>query len=149
VGIILGPGQFTRDFAVIKQTQRREGRSIQFRTVFCSIFSRPRFANPPIQRAGGAPTSTFGRIIATSVNPRFIEISLKYDFQGGHLMKPSTAIAVIFLLLVSAGHLLRLIFRTQVAVDTVQIPMWASTAAFLFCAALAVWLWAQNRKRQP
>jgi len=64
-------------------------------------------------------------------------------------MKPSTVIAVVFLLLVSAGHLLRLVFQTQVVVDTIQIPIWASTAAFIFCAALAIWLWAQNRKRQP
>jgi membrane protein implicated in regulation of membrane protease activity len=63
-------------------------------------------------------------------------------------MKASTIVAVVFLLWISAGHLLRLVFKTQVTVGTLQIPMWISTAAFLFCAALAVWLWAQNRKRE-
>jgi len=64
-------------------------------------------------------------------------------------MKPSTIIAVIFLFLVSAGHLLRLVYKTRVVVDTIQIPMWASTAAFIFCAALAIWLWADDRGRKP
>jgi hypothetical protein len=64
-------------------------------------------------------------------------------------MKPSTVIAVIFLLLVSAGHLLRLVFGTQVIVDTIQIPMWASTAVCIFCVALAIWLWVENRKPKP
>jgi hypothetical protein len=63
-------------------------------------------------------------------------------------MKASTIVAVIFLLWVSVGHLLRLVFKIQVTVGTLQIPMWASSAAFLFCAALAVWLWAQNRKSE-
>jgi hypothetical protein len=69
-------------------------------------------------------------------------------------MKPSTAIAVIFLLLVSIAHLLRLIFQVKVmanAVDlpmanAVEIPMWMSIPACIVTAALAIWLWLENKK---
>jgi hypothetical protein len=62
-------------------------------------------------------------------------------------MKASTIITVIFLFLVSAAHLLRLVFQVQIVAATVAIPMWMSLAAFIFTAALAIWLWMDNRKR--
>ncbi len=63
-------------------------------------------------------------------------------------MKASTIITVIFLLLVSAAHLLRMIFRVEIIAATFAIPMWMSLAAFIFTAALAIWLWMDNRKRE-
>ena len=63
-------------------------------------------------------------------------------------MKASTIITVIFLLLVSAAHLLRMIFRVEIIAATFAIPMWMSLAAFIFTAALAIWLWVDNRKRE-
>jgi membrane protein implicated in regulation of membrane protease activity len=63
-------------------------------------------------------------------------------------MRASTIVAVIFLFLVSMGHLLRLIFQVQImANNTYEIPMWMSLVAFIFTAALAIWLWMDNRKR--
>jgi len=61
-------------------------------------------------------------------------------------MKPSTIIAVIFLLLVSIAHLLRLIFQLKVTANAVEIPMWMSIPACIVTAALAIWLWLENKK---
>ena len=63
-------------------------------------------------------------------------------------MKASAIVAVVFLFLVSLAHLLRLIFQVQIMADTYEIPMWMSLAAFIFAAALAIWLWMDNRKRR-
>lgn len=62
-------------------------------------------------------------------------------------MKLSTIIAVVFLSLVSAAHLLRLIFQAQLTLNAKEIPMWMSLAAFIFTGALAIWLWVDNRSR--
>ena len=62
-------------------------------------------------------------------------------------MRASTIVAVIFLFLVSLAHLLRLIFQVQILANTYEISMWMSLAAFIFTAALAIWLWMDNRKR--
>jgi hypothetical protein len=61
-------------------------------------------------------------------------------------MKPSIIIAVIFLLLVSIAHLLRLIFQVKVTADAFEIPMWMSIPACIVTAALAIWLWIENKK---
>jgi hypothetical protein len=61
-------------------------------------------------------------------------------------MKPSTIIAVIFLLLVSIAHLLRLIFQVKVMANSVEIPMWMSVPACIVTAALAIWLFIENKK---
>jgi hypothetical protein len=61
-------------------------------------------------------------------------------------MRPSTAIAVIFLLLVSITHLLRFIFQVKVTVNTAEIPMWMSVPACIVTAALAIWLFIENKK---
>jgi len=62
-------------------------------------------------------------------------------------MKASAIIAVIFLLMVSVAHLIRLIFQAQIMVNNFAVPMWMSAAACIFTAALAIWLWTDNRKR--
>jgi hypothetical protein len=61
-------------------------------------------------------------------------------------MKPSITIAVIFLLLVSIVHLLRLIFQIKVMANTVEIPIWMSVPACIVTAALAIWLFIENKK---
>ena len=38
-------------------------------------------------------------------------------------MKASTLVTVIFLLIVSAAHLLRLLFQAQITVNTFAVPM--------------------------
>ena len=64
-------------------------------------------------------------------------------------MKASAIVAVIFLLLVSVAHLFRLIFQAQIMVNTFAVPMWMSAAACIVTAVLAIWLWTDNRKREP
>jgi hypothetical protein len=61
-------------------------------------------------------------------------------------MKPAKTITVIFLLLVSVAHLLRLIFQVKVTANTVEIPQWMSIVACIFTAALAVWLGRENKR---
>ena len=63
-------------------------------------------------------------------------------------MKASAIVTVIFLLIVSAAHLFRLIFQAQIMVNTFAVPMWMSAAACIVTAALAIWLWMDNRKRE-
>ena len=61
-------------------------------------------------------------------------------------MKPSVIVVTIFLLLVSAIHLLRVIFQWKVTANTLDIPLWMSGVACLFTAVLAIWLWKENKK---
>ena len=61
-------------------------------------------------------------------------------------MKLSTVIMVIFLLLVSAVHLLRFVFQWKVTANAVEIPLWTSAVACAITAALAIWLWWEHRK---
>jgi len=75
VGIVLGPGQFNWDVALIKQTKITEGQSIIFRTEFYNAFNHPQFSNPATSVG-----ATLGQITSTSVNPRLIQFALKYVF---------------------------------------------------------------------
>jgi hypothetical protein len=61
-------------------------------------------------------------------------------------MKPSIIVTVIFLLLVALAHLLRLIFQTEVTVNSFELPMWPSIVACIFTAGLAAWLLRENKK---
>ena len=61
-------------------------------------------------------------------------------------MKPVNAIVVIFLLLVSAMHLLRLVFEFEVTVAGAVIPMWPSVAGCIVTALLAGFLWRETWK---
>jgi predicted PilT family ATPase len=61
-------------------------------------------------------------------------------------MKPSIIITIIFLSLVSIAHLLRLIFKVNVMAGTIEIPLSASLIACIITAALAIWLWQENKK---
>ena len=61
-------------------------------------------------------------------------------------MKPAATITVIFLFLVSIAHLLRLLFQVKIMANAVELPMWMSIPACIVTAALAVWLWIENKK---
>ena len=61
-------------------------------------------------------------------------------------MKPAAIITVILLSLVSISHLLRLLFQVKITANTVVLPMWPSIPAFIVTAALAIWLWTENKK---
>jgi hypothetical protein len=81
VGILYGPGQFNFDTTVAKTTHvggLSEMGAIQFRTELFNLFNHPQF-NVPVGLNFGAP-GNFGQITSTSVNPRLIQLALKYIF---------------------------------------------------------------------
>ncbi len=59
-------------------------------------------------------------------------------------MKPAAKVTTIFLSLVAALHLARLLFQVEVTAG-VMIPMWASMFGMFGPAALAIWLWREQR----
>jgi hypothetical protein len=69
-----------------------------------------------------------------------------FRMKGSSIMKPSVIVVTIFLLLVSAVHLLRLILQWKVTVNTFETPLWPSAAACIVTAALAIWLLRENKK---
>jgi hypothetical protein len=86
MGIILGPGQFNFDFSILKNTRLAENHSLQFRAEFFNVFNHPQFDNPnpnatiyepPLPNVSGPG---FGQIVYTSVNPRVLQLALKYSF---------------------------------------------------------------------
>jgi len=76
VGVLLGPGQFNWDIAVLKTTPIREGQDLQFRAEFFNAFNHPQFGNPGVALGDAG----FGVITSTSTNPRLVQFALKYLF---------------------------------------------------------------------
>jgi hypothetical protein len=77
LGIILGPGNVNFDASLIKNTAITERQNLQFRAEFFNIFNHPQFSNPSLAYSSPA---TFGEITTSSVNPRIIQLALKYIF---------------------------------------------------------------------
>ena len=83
VGVLLGPGQFNFDASVLKTTRITERQSLQFRAEVFNLFNHPQFA---FGQLGGvnslldvsSPTSRL--VTSTSVNPRIVQLALKYVF---------------------------------------------------------------------
>jgi hypothetical protein len=81
VGILLGPGQFNWDLTLVKTTRISERQSVIFRAEFFNAFNHPQFSNPFSSTPGEVSLGpTFGQITSTSVNPRIIQLALKYMF---------------------------------------------------------------------
>ncbi len=89
VGAILGPGQFNWDMALNKEFKITETKSFVFRPEAYNLFNHTQFANPSYssypsltdQYPGGPPAASGqGIITATSVNPRLIQLSFKFQF---------------------------------------------------------------------
>lgn len=59
-------------------------------------------------------------------------------------MKPATRLAAGLLTLIAVGHILRLLFRVDVVVGGVEIPLWASVVAVIVAGGLAVALWREQ-----
>ena len=86
VGVLLGPGQFNWDISLMKMTHITERQMVQFRAEFFNTFNHPQFNNP--NNTGGflvnaipdRSSGNFGQIITTSVNPRVIQLALKFIF---------------------------------------------------------------------
>jgi hypothetical protein len=61
-------------------------------------------------------------------------------------MKPATMITALFLAMVAAAHLLRLVLGVEVTVGGTLVPLWVSVIACVVPAGLAVGLWRESRK---
>ena len=60
-------------------------------------------------------------------------------------MKPATMITVLFLAMVAAAHLLRLVLGVKVTVGGILVPLWVSVIACVVPAGLVVGLWRESR----
>jgi hypothetical protein len=87
-GNILGPGQQNWDLSLAKSTKvggLREDATLVFRAEFFNAFNHPMFNMPQVlngsyNSALDLNSSNFGRITTTGVNPRLIQLALKYSF---------------------------------------------------------------------
>jgi hypothetical protein len=78
-GIVRGPDQANWDMSLSKRFSVRwpnEIANVMFRADFFNVFNHTQFANPSTSFG----TGTFGEITATSVNPRIIQLALRYNF---------------------------------------------------------------------
>lgn len=88
VGAVRGPDQRNFDIVVLKSTRLSERFGLDFRLEFFNAFNTPQFKNPNNLQAGASvagtfvpdPNGTFGKITATSVNPRLIQLAMKLNF---------------------------------------------------------------------
>jgi hypothetical protein len=88
LGILLGPGQFNFDVSVIKTTKITEKTTFQLRAEFFNLLNHPQFANlDPGSGTGGTVSqlpnvfsASAGTAVATSVNPRIIQLGAKFIF---------------------------------------------------------------------
>jgi len=87
--VLRGPRQTNVDFSIIRRFRIDEAKNAEFRAEFFNLFNHPNFANPisnlnaaTIDLTTGRITDPgdFGRIVATSNNPRLIQFALKLNF---------------------------------------------------------------------
>jgi Carboxypeptidase regulatory-like domain len=75
-GVVLGPPQSNWDMSLAKNFAVRERQTLQFRAEFFNTFNHPQFAIPNTL----VSSTTYGQISSTSVNPRIIQLALKFSF---------------------------------------------------------------------
>jgi Carboxypeptidase regulatory-like domain/TonB dependent receptor len=78
-GIVSGPAQFNVDLSLSKMIEMnwlREGSSLQIRSEFFNALNHPQFSLPNTNYS----SSSFGVIQSTAVNPRIIQLALKFTF---------------------------------------------------------------------
>jgi hypothetical protein len=92
--VLRGPRQTNVDFSVIKRFRIHEQKRLEFRAEFFNLFNHVNFDNPianlnVISQSGGSIDANtgritnpgdFGRIVATSSNPRLIQFAIRFDF---------------------------------------------------------------------
>lgn len=61
-------------------------------------------------------------------------------------MRIGSSLATAFLGVVSLTHLLRMLFRLEVQIDSFHVPQWMSLVGFLFCGALSILLYLEHRQ---
>ena len=79
IGPILGPGQLNFDMSLIKTTRVggiHEGAVLVFRAEMFNLFNHANFSNPAVNFGAG----NFGQITSLAVNPRIMQLALKYVF---------------------------------------------------------------------
>jgi len=79
IGSFKGPGQNNWDMSLLKEFPLRwvrEDANLEFRAEFFNAFNHTQFADPD----SNFGDSTFGQISGTSVNPRLIQLALKFSF---------------------------------------------------------------------
>jgi hypothetical protein len=62
------------------------------------------------------------------------------------MTKPFTIIAIFLFSLIALLQLLRFVLGWEVMVNGVTVPVWASGAAFVLLAGVAVMVWREMRK---
>lgn len=91
--VLRGPSQTNIDFSLIKRFQLRETKKIELRAEIFNLLNHVNFANP-ISNLSSVPAASinsstgritgdagdFGRIVATSSNPRMIQFAVKFNF---------------------------------------------------------------------
>jgi hypothetical protein len=90
--VLRGPKQNNVDFSIVKRFPISESKNLEFRVEFFNLFNHVNFANPTSNFNAVPSTSIsstgqitgdagdFGRITATSNNPRLIQFTLKFNF---------------------------------------------------------------------
>ena len=83
-GAAMGPPVFNFDATIMKTTKITERQTLMFRAEFFNLFNHSQF-NAPNTALFASPlpdvnSANFGRILSTSVNPRVIQLGLKYIF---------------------------------------------------------------------
>jgi Carboxypeptidase regulatory-like domain/TonB dependent receptor/TonB-dependent Receptor Plug Domain len=92
--VLRGPRQTNVDFSVIKRFRIHEQKRLEFRAEFFNLFNHVNLDNPianlnVISQSGGSIDANtgritnpgdFGRIVATSSNPRLIQFAVRFDF---------------------------------------------------------------------
>ena len=61
-------------------------------------------------------------------------------------MKPMAKIASVILALVALLHLARVLFNTNVLIDTFELPMWVSIVGFIVASILSIGLWWESKQ---
>jgi membrane protein implicated in regulation of membrane protease activity len=61
-------------------------------------------------------------------------------------MKPMTKIASVILALVALLHLARVLFKTNVLIDTFELPLWVSMLGFTVASLLSFGLWRESKQ---
>jgi hypothetical protein len=91
--VLRGPRQTNVDFSIFKRFPFGESKNLEFRAEFFNLLNQVNFANPisnlnAVTSSGSIEPNSgriinpgdFGRITATSNNPRLIQFALKFSF---------------------------------------------------------------------
>ena len=61
-------------------------------------------------------------------------------------MKPFTNLAIFIFALIALLHVFRIMFKWEVMISGVVIPMWASVLGLIIAGGLALMLWKESRE---